>query len=152
MTLNGTMWAPVGPSPVAENTNADNGMVTAIAVNPSNPNITYIGTTAGGVWRSRDNGTNWTPLFDRQIAIGKIHHLVDSAATARGAGVTGTVPRRTGIRPSDGPRCGQTAPQRNRDACTTDDCGARAVADPSDAQLNSSRTTAKPTDEGAEFR
>jgi hypothetical protein len=70
MSLNGTVWAPVGPSPIAENSNADNGMVTAIAVNPNNPNIIYIGTTAGGVWRSRDNGVNWTPLFDRQIAIG----------------------------------------------------------------------------------
>jgi protein involved in polysaccharide export with SLBB domain len=70
MTLNGTIWAPVGPSPVAENTSADNGMVTAIAVNPNNPNIIYIGTTAGGVWRSQDNGANWTPLFDRQLAIG----------------------------------------------------------------------------------
>ena len=69
MSLNGTVWAPVGPSPIAES-NTDNGMVTAIAVNPNNPNIIYIGTTAGGVWRSRDNGSNWTPLFDRQLAIG----------------------------------------------------------------------------------
>jgi hypothetical protein len=70
MTLNGTVWAPVGPSPIAENSNADNGMVTAIAVNPNNPNVIYIGTTAGGVWRSRDNGTTWTPLFDRQLSMG----------------------------------------------------------------------------------
>jgi hypothetical protein len=70
MTLNGTVWAPVGPSPIAEGSSDDNGMVTAIAVSPNNPNIIYIGTTAGGVWRSRDNGANWTPLFDRQIAIG----------------------------------------------------------------------------------
>jgi hypothetical protein len=70
MSLNGTVWAPVGPSPIAENTTSDNGMVTAIAVSPNNPNIIYIGTTAGGVWRSQDNGANWTPLFDRQLAIG----------------------------------------------------------------------------------
>jgi Abnormal spindle-like microcephaly-assoc'd, ASPM-SPD-2-Hydin len=70
MSLNGTVWVPVGPSPVAENTSADNGMVTAIAVNPNNPNVIYIGTTAGGVWRSRDGGVTWTPLFDRQLAIG----------------------------------------------------------------------------------
>lgn len=70
MTLNGTVWAPVGPSPIAENSNADNGMVTAIAVNPNNPNVIYIGTTADGVWRSRDNGTTWTPLFDRQLSMG----------------------------------------------------------------------------------
>ncbi len=70
MSLNGTVWAPVGPSPIAEGSGADNGMVTAIAVNPSNSNTIYIGTTAGGVWRSRDGGLSWTPLFDRQLAIG----------------------------------------------------------------------------------
>jgi hypothetical protein len=69
MSLNGTVWIPVGPSPIAE-PGANNGMVTAIAVHPSNPSIIYIGTTAGGVWRSRDGGVNWTPLFDRQIAMG----------------------------------------------------------------------------------
>jgi photosystem II stability/assembly factor-like uncharacterized protein len=70
MSLSGTVWIPVGPSPVAENTTADNGMVTAIAVNPNNPNIIYIGTVAGGVWRSRDGGATWLPLFDRQLLIG----------------------------------------------------------------------------------
>jgi hypothetical protein len=70
MSLNGTVWVPVGPSPIAENTTSDNGMVTAIAVNPNNPNIIYIGTVAGGVWRSRDAGTTWAPLFDRQLLIG----------------------------------------------------------------------------------
>ena len=34
---------------------------------------------------------------------------------------------------------------------TTDDCGAHAVANPGDAQLNSSQSTAKPTNEGAEL-
>ena len=69
MSLNGTVWVPVGPSPISE-PSANNGMVTAIAVHPSNPNIIYIGTTAGGVWRSQDGGVNWTPLFDREIAMG----------------------------------------------------------------------------------
>lgn len=70
MTLNGTVWLPVGPSPVAEGSTNDNGMVTAIAFNPNNPNTLYIGTVAGGVWRSRDGGTTWTPLFDRQLLMG----------------------------------------------------------------------------------
>lgn len=70
MTINGTVWLPVGPSPVAEGSTNDNGMVTAIAFNPNNPNTLYVGTVAGGVWRSRDGGTNWTPLFDRQLLMG----------------------------------------------------------------------------------
>jgi hypothetical protein len=51
-------------------------------------------------------------------------------------------------------RFGSISPgaQRNGDACTTGDCGVGAVAYPGDAQLNSSRTTAKPTNEGAQLR
>lgn len=37
MTLNGTVWLPVGPSPVAVGSTKDNGMVTAVVFNPNNP-------------------------------------------------------------------------------------------------------------------
>jgi photosystem II stability/assembly factor-like uncharacterized protein len=70
MALNGSVWTPIGPSPISESGNADNGMVTAIAPNPNNPNVVYIGTAGGGVWRTRDGGTTWTPLFDRMLALG----------------------------------------------------------------------------------
>jgi hypothetical protein len=70
MGLNGTVWAPIGPSPILENGKPDNGMVTAIAVNPYNPNVIYIGTSNGGIWRSRNGGATWIPLFDRQLCLG----------------------------------------------------------------------------------
>ena len=70
MTLTGTVWAPIGPSPMKENGNQDNGLVTAIAVNPNNTNVIYLGTAQGGVWRSDDAGNTWTPLFDRQLSLG----------------------------------------------------------------------------------
>jgi hypothetical protein len=47
-----------------------NGLVSAIAINPSNPNIIYMGTGGGGMWRSMDGGVRWTPLFDRQLTLG----------------------------------------------------------------------------------
>jgi Abnormal spindle-like microcephaly-assoc'd, ASPM-SPD-2-Hydin len=70
MSLNGTVWTPIGPSPMSEASTQDNGLVTAIAPHPYNQNIVYVGTAGGGVWRTRDGGTNWTPLFDRQLALG----------------------------------------------------------------------------------
>jgi hypothetical protein len=70
MSLNGTAWTPIGPSPISENSTQDNGLVTAIAISPFNQNVIYIGTAGGGVWRTRDAGTTWSPLFDRQLAIG----------------------------------------------------------------------------------
>lgn len=69
MTLVGTVWKPIGPSPIASGRD-DNGLISAIAINPNDPDIVYMGSAGGGVWRSRDGGTNWRPLFDRQIALG----------------------------------------------------------------------------------
>ena len=65
MALNGTAWTPLGPSPISEGGNNDNGLVSSIAIHPFNPNILYIGTVGGGVWRSADGGITWTPIFDR---------------------------------------------------------------------------------------
>ena len=70
MSLNGTVWAPIGPSPIDQGAITANGQVTAIAVNPNNPNIIYIGTAWGGVWLTRDGGNTWTPIFDRAPALG----------------------------------------------------------------------------------
>lgn len=70
MSLNGTVWAPIGPSPMNEGVSNDNGLVTAIAVNPNNTKVMYLGSAQGGVWRSADGGNSWTPLFDRQLALG----------------------------------------------------------------------------------
>ena len=69
MSVAGTVWTPIGPSPIQAG-RQDNGLVAAIAINPNDPNVIFIGTAGGGVWRSRDGGLNWRPLFDRQIALG----------------------------------------------------------------------------------
>jgi photosystem II stability/assembly factor-like uncharacterized protein len=70
MSLNGTVWAPIGPSPIDQGSISANGQVTAIAVHPSNSNIIYIGTAWGGVWLTRDGGTTWKPIFDRAPSLG----------------------------------------------------------------------------------
>ena len=69
MALSGTAWSPLGPSPISEGSD-DNGLVSSIAPHPANPSILYIGTVGGGVWRSANGGANWSPIFDRQVAMG----------------------------------------------------------------------------------
>jgi len=69
MSLSGTVWAPMGPSPINQGGRQDNGLVSAIAINPNNPNVIYIGTAGGGAWRSSDGGTTWKPIFDRQLSL-----------------------------------------------------------------------------------
>ncbi len=73
MSVNGTVWAPIGPSPIDQGAITANGQVTAISVNPNNPDIVFIGTAWGGVWRTRNASAPtpaWTPLFDRAPALG----------------------------------------------------------------------------------
>lgn len=75
MTITGSVWKPVGPSPILRTGGAgvgreDNGLVSTIAINPNNASIIYIGTAGGGAWRSQDAGSTWTPTFDRQISLG----------------------------------------------------------------------------------
>ena len=42
------------------------GRVTAIEAVVSNPDIVYAGTASGGLWKSTNGGTSWTPIFDDQ--------------------------------------------------------------------------------------
>jgi len=65
MTVAGTVWRPVGPSPIDAG-REDNGTVTCVVVHPVNPNIIYRGTNSGGVWKTVDGGATWHPLFDHQ--------------------------------------------------------------------------------------
>lgn len=42
------------------------GRVHEIAALPSNPAVLYVATASGGLWRSANAGTTWSPLFDNQ--------------------------------------------------------------------------------------
>lgn len=42
------------------------GRIADLAVVEAKPQIFYIGTATGGVWKTENHGTSWTPLFDDQ--------------------------------------------------------------------------------------
>jgi photosystem II stability/assembly factor-like uncharacterized protein len=42
------------------------GRVTAIDVVNTNPEIIYVGTASGGVWKTTGGGQSWTPLFEKE--------------------------------------------------------------------------------------
>ncbi|WP_462248821.1 WD40/YVTN/BNR-like repeat-containing protein [Ferruginibacter sp.] len=52
------IWSAVGPL----NTDGGIGRVDRLAFHPTDADIVYAGTTAGGLWRTTDAGTNWTNL------------------------------------------------------------------------------------------
>lgn len=43
------------------------GRVTTIDVVTKNPDIMYVGTASGGLWKSTSGGVKWTPIFNDQI-------------------------------------------------------------------------------------
>lgn len=43
------------------------GRVTAIDVVESNPDIMYVGTASGGLWKSTSGGITWAPIFDKEV-------------------------------------------------------------------------------------
>ncbi|MEL6274743.1 MAG: hypothetical protein AAFU03_06565, partial [Bacteroidota bacterium] len=42
------------------------GRITAIDVNPYNKDIIFAGSASGGLWRSKNGGIDWQPVFDDQ--------------------------------------------------------------------------------------
>src|ERR1700747_3867109 len=42
------------------------GRIDDFAVVERNPNIVYVGTASGGVWKKTNNGTTWEPIFDKE--------------------------------------------------------------------------------------
>ncbi len=75
-------WDFLGPAPLdvtkgaysTPNMSPTGGRTSAIAVDPTNSSIVYVGTAMGGVWKTTDGGKTWKPLMDDQpsLAIGSI--------------------------------------------------------------------------------
>jgi hypothetical protein len=69
-----TPWTPLGPSPIPNGqttgvSQAVSGRVTTIVVHPTNENIIYVGAAQGGVYRSLNGGTTWTPILDDALTL-----------------------------------------------------------------------------------
>jgi len=61
-------WTSIGP--YTTNVKQGQGRVNTFIIDPNNPEVYYVGAPAGGLWRSTDSGSNWTPLSDELPQIG----------------------------------------------------------------------------------
>ena len=52
------VWRSIGPANMG-------GRVDDIAVNENSPSTFYVGFATGGIWKTTNNGTTWTPIFDK---------------------------------------------------------------------------------------
>lgn len=59
-------WNFIGPQSISGTNGSAIGIgrVDRIAFHPTDPNILYIGTPSGGLWKSTNGGGSWTPLTD----------------------------------------------------------------------------------------
>src|SRR6266508_1511026 len=58
-TFNGLKLRSIGPA-------FTSGRVVGFAVDPNNPARYYVAAASGGVWKTMNNGTTWTPVFDKE--------------------------------------------------------------------------------------
>lgn len=58
-TFKGLKFRGLGPS-------LTSGRIADIAIHPENENIWYVAVGSGGVWKTMNSGTTWTPIFDKQ--------------------------------------------------------------------------------------
>ena len=72
-------WMPMGPFSYtnAGSWSAGQGRVNSMTVDPSNPNVYYIGTPGGGTWKSNDAGITWNPLNDFISRVGSSAVAID---------------------------------------------------------------------------
>ncbi len=57
-----TRWENHGPRNIS-------GRIGVLAVHPTNGNIVYSGTTGGGVWRTGNGGTSWSPKMFNELSL-----------------------------------------------------------------------------------
>lgn len=58
-TLARAEWRAIGPAVMG-------GRIDDVAVDERNPSTIYVGAASGGLWKTTNAGTTWTPLFDAQ--------------------------------------------------------------------------------------
>jgi photosystem II stability/assembly factor-like uncharacterized protein len=58
-TFKGLEWRGIGPALMS-------GRIADIAVDPVDRSIWYVAVGSGGVWKTENRGTTWTPVFDEE--------------------------------------------------------------------------------------
>ena len=58
-------FRPIGPA-------VTGGRIHDVEALPHDPSTIYLATASGGIWKSTNKGTTWTPIFDHQSPINNL--------------------------------------------------------------------------------
>jgi hypothetical protein len=72
--VSSAQWSPFGPAPIVGGTTAPGGLpvtgrITGIAASATDAKTIFVTSSGGGVWRTTDGGTTWSPLTDDQATL-----------------------------------------------------------------------------------
>lgn len=74
-------WDVIGPKPILDEFWSGNddasGRVVSIATHPTNPDIVYIASASGGMWKTTDGGATWVPKTDELSILNHGHVALD---------------------------------------------------------------------------
>ena len=80
-TPNMSNWTEMGPinTPIilSNGKKRGNGRINCIAFDPVDPNIIWVGSPSGGLWKSSDEGANWTTNTDNLPVMGVSHIAIN---------------------------------------------------------------------------
>jgi len=78
-SANTLQWVPKGPNVLPNNATGymehGIGRINCMTFDPTNPSVYYVGVAQGGLWKTGNAGTSWTPLTD-QLPITRISDVV----------------------------------------------------------------------------
>jgi uncharacterized protein (TIGR03437 family) len=73
-------WRLIGPRPTNSGVRYEtSGRIGAIAMDPRDSKVLYLGAASGGVWKTTDAGETWTPLTDDQPSLATGAIAIDPA-------------------------------------------------------------------------
>jgi hypothetical protein len=84
-----------GPTSIVQSADAPpngnvGGAVGPVVADPLDANTLFAGTPAGGIWKTTDGGTTWTPLTDKQASLSIASLSLDPTDPAAKTFIAGT--------------------------------------------------------------
>ena len=74
-------WSLVGPSSVPSSSGGS-GRLNFVRIDPSNSSIIYVGSPAGGMWKTTNGGTSWSTTTDYLNVVGASDLVIDPTNTS----------------------------------------------------------------------